>query len=448
MRLRRISFDFNLLCLFLLIICWFSGDAQVIARDPLQGIHTYTRSVEFDYVDWILKATAFKLTQFVLDSPFYFTDLSQWQVVQDYLQVTGRVLETEGRLSQMYTDPSIHDPETASGPLRAELARLYQRQRQLTPFAEATLEYQIGQALADLGLTTGGKPLPPVLFHFSPLPWHLVISPRDRIEQAKVISLAPDLTVDRHVILEETIDRAFNVSSLVVPVGGLGTYPTMIMRSTSLEWVIDTVAHEWVHNWLSLRPLGWHYSTSPELRTMNETAASIAGHEIAQEVLRRYYPNLAVGGEIAEEVRYTLSERSQGEDAFDFNREMHRTRVRVDELLAQGNIEEAEAYMEQRRLFFWEHGYPIRKLNQAYFAFYGAYADLPAGPAGEDPVGPAVRALRARCNSLAEFLKTMAAMDSFQDLQDALQHTLSWATFGQYEDEVWVKDDFSYVYAW
>ncbi len=74
---------------------------------------------------------------------------------------------------------------------------------------------------------------------------------------------------------------------------------------------------------------------------------------------------------------------------------MRITRVTVDELLAEGKIEEAEAYMEARRVFFWENGYLIRKINQAYFAFYGAYADQPGGEAGEDPVGAAVRELRA-----------------------------------------------------
>ena len=67
---------------------------------------------------------------------------------------------------------------------------------------------------------------------------------------------------------------------------------------------------------------------------------------------------------------------------------MHKTRVHVDELLAEGKIDEAEAYMEQRRQIFVQNGYYIRRLNQAYFAFYGAYADVPGGAAGEDPVGP------------------------------------------------------------
>ena len=106
---------------------------------------------------------------------------------------------------------------------------------------------------------------------------------------------------------------------------------------------------------------------------------------------------------------------------FDFRAEMHETRVHADELLAEGKIDEAEAYMEARRQIFWQNGYLIRKLNQAYFAFYGAYADVPGGAAGEDPVGPAVRALRAQSKSLADFVNTIAWMTSFEQLQQAVK---------------------------
>jgi hypothetical protein len=83
---------------------------------------------------------------------------------------------------------------------------------------------------------------------------------------------------------------------------------------------------------------------------------------------------------------------------------MHKTRVETDILLTEGRVDEAEAYMESRRQIFIENGYVLRKLNQAYFAFYGAYADVPGGAAGEDPVGPAVRKFRAQSKTLKEFL--------------------------------------------
>ena len=99
---------------------------------------------------------------------------------------------------------------------------------------------------------------------------------------------------------------------------------------------------------------------------------------------------------------------------------MHVTRVVVDMFLEEGFIEQAERYMELRRQFFWDHGYHIRKLNQAYFAFYGAYADIPGGAAGEDPVGAAVRELRAQSSSLVEFIDQMAWLVSFEDLLELL----------------------------
>ena len=105
---------------------------------------------------------------------------------------------------------------------------------------------------------------------------------------------------------------------------------------------------------------------------------------------------------------------------FDFRAEMHQTRVTTDALLAQGKIDEAETYMESRRIVFVKQGYLIRKLNQAYFAFYGAYADTPGGAAGEDPVGPAVRALRAQSKSLADFVNTISWMTNFAQLQKAV----------------------------
>jgi hypothetical protein len=102
---------------------------------------------------------------------------------------------------------------------------------------------------------------------------------------------------------------------------------------------------------------------------------------------------------------------------FDFGREMAQTRVRVDELLAQGEVQQAEEYMEQRRQFFWENGYRIRKLNQAYFAFYGAYADAP-GEQGDDPIGPALLAIRNDSDTLAEFMNRVSAITSLDKLQE------------------------------
>ncbi|HEX2698572.1 MAG TPA: hypothetical protein VHM28_12755, partial [Anaerolineales bacterium] len=142
------------------------------------------------------------------------------------------------------------------------------------------------------------------------------------------------------------------------------------------------------------------------------------------EVMRRYYSDLAPASvPDLNLIAFPQAHPNPGDllrPPFDFRAEMHTTRVTADALLAAGKINEAEAYMEQRRQIFVRNGYAIRKLNQAYFAFYGAYADVPGGAAGEDPVGPAVRALRDQSKSLVDFVNRIAWMTSFDELKQAV----------------------------
>ena len=91
---------------------------------------------------------------------------------------------------------------------------------------------------------------------------------------------------------------------------------------------------------------------------------------------------------------------------------MRRIRQRVDQLLADGKIEEAEAYMETERLKLVKKGYNLRKLNQAYFAFHGSYA---LSPASIDPIGPQIRQLRAASPSLKTFLDRVGRLNSYDD---------------------------------
>jgi hypothetical protein len=197
----------------------------------------------------------------------------------------------------------------------------------------------------------------------------------------------------------------------------------MVMSTTDLNWLVETISHEWTHNFLTLHPLGLLYDASSQMRTINETTANISGKEIGLEVLKRYYPDRVPPEEKTSPSKPAAPPAPEDPNAFNFNREMHKTRVEVDAMLAQGKITEAENYMEQRRRFFWDHGYQIRKLNQAYFAFYGAYNDIPGGgAAGADPVGPAVQQLRKESKSLADFLNRIAWVTSFNGLQQALKN--------------------------
>ncbi len=386
-------------------------------------VHILATDHAFDFGTWTVNAVWVKLTQSTIAAPRYFQPQEQHRLVREYLRLVDEVHQTKHEIDLIYTDPTIKDPLAVSAPLSAQLGTLTNRLNALAPFAEAVLEMQVTEALNEAGLSRGGQPLPWVLYHTTPLPQNLVISARAKIEQKTSYVLQPDLSLDQAVALEKTMDQKLEVSSLVVEIGGLAVYPTMVMRMSALDWLSDTIAHEWIHLYLMQQPLGMNYETSPELRTMNETTASIAGGELGEMVMRRYYPELLTQGappiQLASLSTGGLNPE-QNPPTFDFRAEMHTTRLRADELLAEGKIDEAEAYMEQRRKVFWENGYPIRKLNQAYFAFHGAYADTPGGAAGEDPVGPAVRALRAQSHSLQEFLERIAQMTSFAELQEAI----------------------------
>lgn len=415
-RLVRISRLVLILVVGLLLI----GGSNVQPGDRTELVRAFTRDIEFDYVGWTIDALREKLFESALGTSNYLSEDDRHQIVFDYLELVSRIHQVEWELGQVYADPDVSDPHMASEPHRLELELLYDRRDQIAPVAESILQSQISTVVDELGLAPGGQPFPPVLYHATPLPLALIVSPRDVIRQDENISLAPDISVQEQVILESQVDQALDVSSLVVNIGGVGLYPTMVSQTSSLDWLSEVVAHEWVHNYLSLRPLGVNYLTSPELRVINETTAGIAGKEIGRAVLERFYPELVPPPPPEEDGEPAPSEPP----AFDFRQEMHKTRVTVDELLDEGRVEEAEEYMEERRKVFWENGYRhLRKLNQAYFAFHGAYADEPGGAAGatEDPVGEAVRALRRQSPSLADFLKRISWMSSFDELQQAVE---------------------------
>jgi hypothetical protein len=394
------------------------------ATDEVDRVRAYTRELEFDYLGWMLNAADLKVQQSAVGVPGYLNHESTKVVVSDYLWVTQRIMQADDALNRVYADPSITDKQAASVHIKAELAELSKRQDELTPLAEGVLQGQIADVTAAFGLTTLGQPIPEVLYHSTAVPDALIVSPRDRIEETANISITAGLPVDQQAGLENQVEQGLNVSALVVPIGGVGVYPTMIMRTTDLNWLTSTIAHEWTHNFLEFRPLGLLYDHTPELRTMNETTADIVGGEVGAEVLRRFYPEMQHAAQpplnLVVLPQLPPTSAPQKTPPFDFRAEMHTTRVTVDGMLAAGKITDAEQYMEGRRQLFLQNGYVIRRLNQAYFAFYGAYADVPGGAAGEDPVGPAVRALRAQSPSLAAFLNRISWMTSFDQLKKAV----------------------------
>ena len=390
---------------------------------PPAGLKTQVNRIlageRFDFVGWEMEALLDKLAHHLIAPQRYVDEAARHDFFLDYLGLVADIQWFEREIHRLYTDPEMQDPEAATAELRAHVVKLRVAKEARQMLAEAILEEQIACILADEEFGVLGQEFPPIGAHFTPLPLLLVVSPRDHIERILSPYLRHGLDVAWREAIEEQVDTSFDVSSLVTGIGGLSAYPAMLLESSSLNWIAEVAAHEWTHHYLAPRPLGWNYDAAPQTRTINETVASIVGKEVGRRMVARYYPELLPPEPVPEEAEETPPSEPP---EFDFRAEMRETRIRVDELLAQGKIEEAETYMEERRQEFVAQGYYIRKLNQAYFAFHGAYADEP-GAAGDDPIGPAVQELRARSPDLYTFVTRIAPITTLAELETLLEDT-------------------------
>ena len=286
-----------------------------------------------------------------------------------------------------------------------------EREKTLEDVVERILESQIKETLIQQDILG----FPPVNLRLGTLPRLLVVSPRDKIESMREIMLIHDISLDEIEDIEARTDE-LGVSSLVVDLGGYGgAYPSLVTNNTSLRATIDTAVEEWIHQYLAFKPLGFRYvldllgiARNYEVATMNETVAGIASKEIGAIIYEKYY----------RDKRESVTEDNVDESGFDFNQEMREIRIAVDTFLARGEIRLAEQYMEQKRQYLASQGYNIRKLNQAYFAWHGTYADEPTSVS---PIGTELRDLRGRSASLKNFLDTVVQMTGRQDLKDAIK---------------------------
>ncbi len=456
-RLRHIQ-TYSERAIVLIVVAFFlTGNTQVSGAPEVLLDHI-VGSDRFDFIGWELEAFGEKGAQAAVPVEAYLDDQQRAQFVIDYLELSRRLKDVESEVDRIYADPKVGDPDLASMDRRIERDGLRAEVEERRPAAEAIIQNQIAHVLADEGLATGGRVFPPVLARVTPLPHILIISPRDQIKREPGVTLSAGITVDRSNAIEDAILKQLDKSALVTPIGGLAVYPAMIIETADLLSLLQVVAHEWVHHWLFFRPLGIELLSNAvsggDALTINETVAALVGDEIGVAVLKQFYPEVAKRdypsvydppGPI-EDPDAPVDDTGSG--VFSFDRAMYETRVQVDEYLAKAHalnvkadevesagrngeaellrsealewIVKAEAHMENRRRIFIDNGYWwVRKINQAYFAFYGSYADRP-GASGADPIGPAVRKLRARIPRVSDFLEAVASVRSFDDLQRVL----------------------------
>jgi len=346
---------------------------------------------------------------------------NRWLYKVGHLFSEGPSVEQENELVRRYfalaSDVAALEHNDAAG--LADVATLDEKRREqkgIENRVEDILERRLTTVLEDEGLTTS-LPLfssvrfvfPPVDFEFDRPPTVLAVSPRNEIHLQKAILLRSGLSA-REVSSLEAETEATGVSSLVVDIHAVAFYPSAIPSDTTYEAAVDSMAHEWLHQYFFFHPLGRSYFDSNATRTLNETAANIGGRELGR-LLRERFP---LGESHAPASAPPATPQTP---KIDFRKEMRDLRAQVDALLGEGKVDDAEALMEQRREFLAENGYYIRKINQAYFAFNGLYADTPAS---RSPIGPKMTELRQLSPSLGVFLRAVSGITSEKELDGLL----------------------------
>ncbi|MGD0856049.1 MAG: hypothetical protein ABSA18_09635 [Dehalococcoidia bacterium] len=375
-------------------------------QDIDKELNPIINQYSFSIATWEIKAIAQSLGQHIRSSD---KDISgREDLVAKYLTLRDHIKALNAATNATNMEklqPEINDLERQQETLASSVEKIIDQQ-----IREALEEQGIYQPwYKDIGLKIN---FPQVDIKVETPPHLLVISPRNKIETIKTVLLNEDLSLDSMNAIEANADK-LNVSSLVVDLGGLGTYPSIVASDADLHFILETAAHEWTHEYLAFKPLGFLYLLeiagivhNPDIVTMNETVADTVGKEIGEIVYQKYYAGVE-----------TNSPRSVSDPAFDFDHEMRDIRKSVDQYLARGEVDTAENFMREKRDFLATKGYYIRKLNQAYFAFNGEYADRTAFIS---PIGMELNDLRTKSFSLEDFLNTAASMTSWQDLKLAL----------------------------
>lgn len=339
------------------------------------------------------------------------------------------VLVDELRIAKdLLSEASSENGSDQGNVSNAQLAvdRLIAERDGLRDGVEEFLEQAVADAIrsAEVDLV-GSFVWPPVDFRIDSPPKLLVTSPRDVIRRDEDVLIDPEISIDDIEKIENELAEVANISAVVLQTGGLASYPNVI-PTADLERLLDVAAHEWLHAYLVFNPLGRAYFDGGDIRVMNETLADIFGQEIGLRVYSEITgePYVApVRPETA--MRNTESKNPDGPDGsdsdeetgaddFDFNRFMAETRARTDELLEEGLMDEAESYMESRRIELLDHGHTIRKINQAYFAFHNTYAE---SPSSTSPIARYLWDLRDQVDTVGELVKLLRPLGTYKEFE-------------------------------
>ncbi|MDP7194066.1 MAG: hypothetical protein QF496_00605 [Dehalococcoidia bacterium] len=286
--------------------------------------------------------------------------------------------------------------------LEKELTTLRKKRNSILLKIEKDIQKIVRNQIKAEGIDTKGFVFPPVSIKIFDPPLLLVTSPRNLISREKEILLDSSMKNSRKNIIEQKILDEENLSAVILEIGGLASYPSMIKPNTNFERLFELTAHEWLHQYLIFYPLGRSIFKNNEMNEINETLANIFGKEISKKICaNELYEIYCENSELT-----TTTNKN-----FDYDFFMKETRETVDLLLKNNNISKAEKYMEERRKNLENEGILIRKINQAWFAFHGTYTD---SPTSVSPVFSILKKIQEDTENMKEFIDILKNIDSYQ----------------------------------
>lgn len=241
---------------------------------------------------------------------------------------------------------------------------------------------------------------PKVRFKIDNTPNILIISPKNKIKLTYSILLKQNLTIKEKEAIENQIEAKFNVSAIILNIGGIAFYPSLIPKDINNNKIIKNIIHEWLHQYFALYNLGQNIYKNNKMLALNETIVSYISEELASNIISK-----------------TQSTNIKSKKINSFNSEIRFTRSITDNLLSKNKIDMAEKFMLSQTNKLNYQGYQIRKINQAYFAFYNSYGTTPQST---NNILPKLKCIRTKNLKLHEFTNKVKNVDNFAEFENIL----------------------------
>ena len=243
-------------------------------------------------------------------------------------------------------------------------------------------------------------------FNIGSSPKLLVTSPRNKIERKEELLLVPSIDIETFEELEGSIDND-ELSSVIINIGGIAAYPSIIAEGKSSRELFLATSHEWLHQYLIFHPLGRSYFSSKEMKEINETLANIFSKKLLKSLCEK---DFEIKNKICSEPPL------KDENKFDYREFMRKLRINVDQLLSEGKINNAEKLMNESTLILNDNGIKIRKIIQAWFAFNGTYGDSPSSISNfNDELNKLIDSYGTLKDAIND-IKNISSLDEYKDM--------------------------------